>query len=193
MLDLPDTSEAARLGRFTNEQGAAGGIRFLRNVAGWWLVEECRRAWGNPDLDDLLAAAAALGPVPAADATDPRFLAPADMPTELAAAAGLGSDASRAEVVRCAVESMAESTATVVAQLGLPSVQVFGGGARSALLLDLLADRIEGAVTVGPVEATALGNAMAQGLALGVFRTVAEARQALVGPEHQAVRSGARR
>ena len=60
----PDTSEAARLAGFTNEQGAAGGIRLLRNVAGWWLVEECRRAWGDPDLDELLADAAASAPGP---------------------------------------------------------------------------------------------------------------------------------
>ena len=64
-------------------------------------------------------------------------------------------------VVRCAVESMAQSTAAVVAQLGLPSVQVFGGGAGSELLLQLLAEHVDGSVTVGPVEATALGNAMA--------------------------------
>jgi rhamnulokinase len=179
MLDRPDTTEAARLARFTNEQGAAGGIRFLRNVAGWWLVEECRRSWGDPDLDDLLAEAASVGPVPAADATDERFLAPSDMAAELVAAAGLGRDASPAEIIRCAVESMATSTAAVVAQLGLPSVQVFGGGARSALLLELLAEHVDGAVTVGSVEATALGNAISQGLALGVFRSVAEGRRAV--------------
>jgi rhamnulokinase len=192
MLARPDTSEAARAARFTNEQGAAGGIRFLRNVAGWWLVEECRRAWDDPDLDALLAAAAAAGPVPAADATDERFLAPADMPAELVAAAKLGADASRAEIVRCAVESMAQSTAAVVAQLGLPSVQVFGGGARSALLLQLLAAHVDGTVTVGPVEATALGNAISQGLALGVFADVAEARRVLCEPR-QAVVSAAGR
>ena len=94
LLDRPDTSEEARLARFTNEQGAAGGIRFLRNVAGWWLVEECRRAWGAPDLDALLAEAATVGPVPAADATDERFIGPPDMPAELIAAAGLGASAS---------------------------------------------------------------------------------------------------
>ncbi len=182
MLARPDTSEAARLARLSNEQGAAGGIRLLRNVAGWWLVEECRRSWGDPDLDELLAAAASAGPVPAADATDPRFLAPADMPAELSAAAGLG-EASRAEIIRCAVESMAQSTAAIVAQLGLPSVQLFGGGARSALLLQLLAEHVKGSVTVGPVEATALGNAMSQGLALGVFRSVAEARRTLCEPQ----------
>ena len=181
MLANPDTTEATRLAGFTNEQGAAGGIRLLRNVAGWWLVEECRRSWGEPDLDELLTAAAEVGPVPAADATDARFLAPDDMGAELIAAAGLGGDASRPEIIRCAVESMAQSTASVVAQLGLPNVQVFGGGSRSELLLGLLAEHVDGAVTVGPVEATALGNAMSQGLALGVFRSVAEARRALVG------------
>jgi rhamnulokinase len=179
MLDRPDTTEPARLSRFTNEQGAAGGIRFLRNVAGFWLVEECRRSWGNPDLDDLLADAASVGPVPTANATDERFLAPSDMAAELVAAAGLGEDASPAEIIRCAVESMAESTAAVVRQLVLRSVQVFGGGARSALLLHLLAEHVDGAVSVGPVEATALGNAISQGLAVGVFRSVAEARSAL--------------
>ena len=93
MLDRPDTTEPARLGRFTNEQGAAGGIRFLRNVAGWWLVEECRRCWGDPDLDALLTAAADIGSMPAVDATDERFLAPTDMAAELIAAAGLGGGA----------------------------------------------------------------------------------------------------
>jgi rhamnulokinase len=187
MLARPDTTEAARLGRFTNEQGAAGGIRFLRNVAGWWLVEECRRAWGDPDLDALLDAAADVGPVQAADATDERFLAPPDMPAEIVAAAGLAATASRPEIVRCAVESMARTTAAVVAQLGLPSVQVFGGGARSALLLQLLAEHVDGAVTVGPVEATALGNAIAQGLALGVFADVAAGRRVLCEPHESAV------
>jgi rhamnulokinase len=179
MLDRPDTTESARLARFTNEQGAAGGIRFLRNVAGWWLVEECRRSWGDPDLDSLLGAAASVGSMPVADVTDERFLAPADMAAELVDAAGLGRDASPAEITRCAVESMAQSTAAVVRQLGLPSVQVFGGGARSTLLLQLLAEHVDGAVTLGPIEATALGNAIAQGIALGVFRSVADGRRAL--------------
>ena len=111
------------------------------------------------------------------------------MAAELVAAAGLGADASRAEIIRCAVESMAQSTAAVVAQLGLPSVQVFGGGARSELLLSLLAEHVDGAVTVGPVEATALGNAMSQGLALGVFGSVAEARRTLCEPQSPAARA----
>ena len=52
------------------------------------------------------------------------------------------------------------------------------------LLLELLAEHVDGAVTVGPVEATALGNAISQGLALGVFRSVAEGRRTLCETTH---------
>ena len=117
--------------------------------------------------------------MPAVDATDERFLAPADMAAELVACSRTRGGASRAEVIRSAVESMARSTAAVVRQLGLPNVQVFGGELVRTLLLRLLAEHVDGTVTVGPVEATALGNALSQGLALGVFRTVAEGRQTL--------------
>jgi rhamnulokinase len=183
----PDTSDAARLAGFTNEQAAFGGIRLLRNVAGWWLVEECRRAWGDSDLDTLLARAAAL-PVPErlVDATDDRFLAPADMATELCAAAGLRTDATPAEITRVAVESMAASTARVVATMPgdqpLGGIRVFGGGARAQLYLDALRRHATLPVTTGPVEATAIGNALAQGIALGWYAD-ADAARAMLTPE----------
>ena len=72
----PDTSDAAFAAGLSNELGALGGVRLLRNVAGWWLVEECRRQWGDPDLDELLARAASIAPCPIVDALDPRLLAP---------------------------------------------------------------------------------------------------------------------
>ena len=82
----PDTSVAAYTAGFSNEQGAMGGLRLLRNIAGWWLVEECRRTWADDDLDHLLAdAAAAPNPGVLVDATDERFLAPPDMERELGA------------------------------------------------------------------------------------------------------------
>jgi rhamnulokinase len=183
----PDTSPAAFAAGLGNELGALGGVRLLRNVAGWWLVEECRRHWGDPDLDELLAAARGAVDGPVGDALDPRLLAPDDMPVTLAALAGLPDPTDRAAVTRCAVESMAESAARVIASLPGPddgaAVRVFGGGTRSSLLLDALARRTARPVTIGPVEAAALGNALVQGLALGVFATLADARATLVAPE----------
>jgi rhamnulokinase len=128
----------------------------------------------HPPLADLLEAAAAVdGPVGIADATDARFLAPADMPRELGDAAGIADPADRAVVVRCAVESMAAGAAMVLdavdrdATQAPAGVRVFGGGAQSALLVDALARRTGRPVSVGPIEATALGNAMVQRAALG--------------------------
>jgi rhamnulokinase len=193
----PDTSAAARDAGLSNELGACGGVRLLRNVAGWWLVEECRRHWGEPDLDGLLADAAALDDVPVADAFDPRLLAPADMPATLANLAGLPDAAERAAVTRCAVESMAAATARVLRSLppapeadpsdaaAPTSLRVFGGGTRAPLLLDALARRTGLRVERGPVEAAALGNALVQAIALERFASVGEAHATLVDEEEQ--------
>jgi rhamnulokinase len=183
--DAPDTSPAAFAAGLGNELGALGGVRLLRNVAGWWLVEECRRQWGAPDLDGLLARAASMEPVPVADALDPRLLAPSDMAATLATLAGLPDPTDQAVITRCAVESMAASSAQVIAALPdhgpARPVRVFGGGTRSTLLLDALARHTGRDVRVGPTEAAALGNALVQALALGVFATLEDARATLHG------------
>lgn len=184
----PDVSEAARAANFSNEAGAFGGVRLLRNVMGLWLLERCREDWGDPPLHELLADAAARpagGPV--VDATDERFLAPASMDAEVRAAAGLGPDAPRGVVARCVLDSLAASTAAVVDQLDAltgarrSELHLLGGGARNGLLRDLLESASGRPVRVGEPEATALGNALAQGIALGRFTGVAEARAALAG------------
>ena len=173
---LPDTSEAARAAGFSNEQGALGGVRFLRNVTGWWLVEQCRQAWGG-DVEGWLAAAAHVeDEVPIIDVDDPRFLAPADMAAELRAASGL-HDAERAVVIRCAVESMAAATAKVLDALPpVTGTRVFGGGVPLESLLDALQRCSGPQVTTGPIEATALGNTLVQGLAWSFHVTGRSAR-----------------
>jgi len=157
-------------------------------------VEECRRAWADDDLDQLLAdAAAAPGADALVDATDERFLAPVDMERELRAAADLAPTASRADVVRTAVESMAAATVAIVEALPVDDasphatgIRVFGGGTRSPLYFDALQRRTDVPVSVGPVEATAVGNALTQGIALGLFEDVRAARATLGDPQEVA-------
>lgn len=180
-----DTSEAARLANFSNEPGVLGGMRFLKNVMGFWLLEQCRTAWGDPPIEQLETEAEtvpAAGPV--VDARDHRFLAPSDMEREIRAAAGLPSSAGRAAVVRCILESIARSSASVVAELaafGPPPTEVhlLGGGSRMPLLVRLLEAACGLPVVPGAVEATALGNGLVQGVALGRFRDLTEARSVL--------------
>ena len=179
-----DASPAARAANFSNEAGALGGVRFLRNVMGFWMLEECRSAWGDPPIGDLVAEAAGVRmDVPLVDATDGRFLAPPDMEAEVRRAAGLSASAPRAVVVRTILESLAAAAARVVAELGTVSgrpideVFVVGGGTRLTFMNDLLARRTGLPVRVGASEATALGNAVVQGMALGHFDTLDQGRQ----------------
>ena len=179
-----DTSEQARAANFSNEAGALGGVRFLKNVMGFWMLEQCRAAWGNPTVEELAAAATEVTrPVPVVDPADARFLAPADMDAEVRSAAGLGAAASRAEVVRCILESIAAGTARVVDELGsitgtpVDELLVVGGTARIRLMNELYGRHTGLPVTVGSPEATALGNAVVQGLALGHFESLDAARR----------------
>lgn len=186
--DRPDTSAEAMAANFSNEAGALGGVRFLKNVMGLWMLERCREGWGGPPAAALADEAAAVtGDVATVDAADERFLNPSDMDREIRAASGLGASASRGRVVRCILESIAASAAAVVAELagfvGRPveELAVIGGGARVPLLVELYAKHTGLPVRTGSPEATALGNALVQGIALGRFAGVGDARAAAGG------------
>jgi rhamnulokinase len=179
----PDLTSAALAANFTNEIGALGGVRFLKNLAGAWLIERCRPPWRDPSIPDLIAAAATVdGPERVLDVADERFLNPDDMLSVVTADLGLATDAPPPVVVRGIVESQVAGTAAVLGQLGgVTDVYVFGG-AQSALYRRLLAERTGLPVCAGPVEATALGNALVQGISLGVYGDLADARSHLADP-----------
>jgi rhamnulokinase len=183
-LDAPVVSADARTANFTNEVGADGRIRFLRNVMGLWLLSESVRHWERDgsriDLPRLLEQAAVC-PAPAEvfDGDDPRFVDPGDMPGRIVgwyAERGLPAPANRPEMARAIVESLAAGFARGVEQsaalTGVPveTVHLVGGGARNRLLCQLVADRVERPVVAGPVEATAIGNVLVQARAHGLLR-----------------------
>ncbi len=180
-LASPDTSEPARTANFSNERGTFGSIRFLKNLIGMWLLEECRRGWGDPPVEGLLDAAAAVRtPVPVIDVNQPDLLAPADMAATLRAMAGLPVDVERGVIVKMILDSIADGVARIVEDLDpVDDITIFGGASRSALLCDTLARRSGRSVRIGPSEATAIGNALTQGVALGAFATQEEARASL--------------
>jgi rhamnulokinase len=114
--DTADTSEQARSANFSNEVGALGGFRYLRNVTGFWLLEQCATEWGTV-ARDLLELAATLPDAPLFDVGDERLLAPDRMSDMIRAAAGLRPDAPREVVARSIVESVAAAVAAVVDEL----------------------------------------------------------------------------
>jgi rhamnulokinase len=176
-LSAPVLTEASRRANFTNEAGIDGTVRYLRNVSGLWLLQECLRSWGSPALDPLLAAAAAVSPLRfVVDADDPVFLPPGDMPSRITSwllSRGLPVPPDRASIVRCILDSLALAyrgallTAQSLSGRHIDVVHIVGGGARNELLCQLTASALGLPVVAGPAEATAIGNAVIQARALG--------------------------
>ena len=180
-LDAPVVTEAARSANFTNELGVDGRTRFLRNVGGLWLLQECMREWGRSDLDALIAEAALVGSGgPTIDVDDPAFIPPGDMPARVAAAAGVPA-LGAAATVRCILESLAAGYARTVDQASglsgsdIEVIHVVGGGSQNELLCQLTADATGRPVVAGPVEATALGNVLVQARTAGAVPDSLEA------------------
>jgi rhamnulokinase len=180
-LPGPVLTEASLAANFTNETGIDGTIRYLRNLAGLWLLQESLRTWsarGLPADLEVLLAGAAQAPAFAAviDPDDPLFLAPGDMPARIAhACRGTGQSPPPDPVatVRCIVDSLALAYRRAIRQVQelagrqADVVHVVGGGARNTLLCQLTADACGLPVIAGPVEAAALGNVLVQARSLG--------------------------
>lgn len=177
-LDAPVLTGESREANFTNELGIDGTVRYLRNIMGLWLLQECMREWGVTDIEPLIAAAGAAEPLRSVvDAADPMFLAPGRMVERIAAACeqdGQRTPTSQAEIIRCILDSLALAHRRAVEDAQRLSgqhvdvVYVVGGGARNALLCQLTADACGLPVVAGPAEAAALGNVLVQARAGGL-------------------------
>jgi rhamnulokinase len=194
-LELPGpviTEEGLRA-NFTNEGGFGGTTRFLKNVMGLWLLQECRRTWARDgreysyeELTHLAEAAPAAGVL--VDPDHPVFLPPGDMPSRIRSfceATGQEGPEEPGAVTRCVLESLALKyrwvleKAEEITGLEVGVVHVVGGGVRNELLCRLTADATRRPVRAGPVEATALGNLMVQAYTRGYLASLEEIREAV--------------
>ena len=193
-LPAPVITPEAQRANFTNELGVDGTVRFLRNVTGFWLLQESVRHWRaeglSIDLAELTRQADAVpGGRALIDVQDPRFVAPGHMPARIAAAvreAGGTAPQSPAEYARCILDSMAlaiRDAVELAVQLsgrGVDVVHVVGGGVSNAVFCQLVADACGLPVLAGPTEAASWGNATSQAQALGVVPASLAAARALV-------------
>ena len=176
---------------FTNEGGACGTFRFLKNITGLWLVQECHRVWelegrafSFKDLADLACTASPL--VSLIDPDDAAFLAPGDMPSRVRAfcrRTGQPEPETEGETVRCALESLALKFRQVLMELEsvlnrqMEVIHIVGGGSRNAPLCQYTANATGRPVISGPAEATALGNILIQAMADGQVGSLAQIRE----------------
>jgi sugar (pentulose or hexulose) kinase len=189
-MDHPVISEASRAANFSNEGGVFGTTRFLKNIAGMWLLQECKRMWdasGKVVSYDELVARAARAPAFAAliDPDAVEFQAPPNMLDAIAAACrktGQTAPTEPGAVTRVILESIAlkyRRTKDLLAQVtGKPAstINIVGGGSQNRLLNQFAADATGCRVIAGPVEATSIGNLIMQLYALGKIKSLAEGR-----------------
>jgi rhamnulokinase len=191
--DTPLVNEAVARANFTNESGAFGTVRFLKNVMGLWILESCLREWGaagrGQDPSDLLARVAAVPGLAGLVFPDHRrFFNPSSMTAELRGSlAGTGQPAPDDPVLlaKVVLDSLALRYASVLETIeGLtgrevPGIHIVGGGSRNAYLNQATADASGRPVLAGPVEATAAGNLLVQAIACGEIASLAEGRRVL--------------
>jgi rhamnulokinase len=190
-LPAPLINDATREANFTNEIGFGGTTRFLKNIVGLWILQECRREWERRGevcdyaaLNLLASEAAPLRTL--IDPDDERFLKPGDMPAKVAAFAsetGQPVPATPGEFTRAILESLAllyritlENLETLTGRR-IARLHIVGGGSQSALLNQFAADATGLPVFAGPVEATATGNILIQAIAAGHLASLADLRQ----------------
>ncbi|MBO4572029.1 MAG: rhamnulokinase [Bacteroidales bacterium] len=176
------SEESSRL-NFTNEGGIEGTTRFLKNITGMWLLEQCRKEWKEAGRDysytELMEMSRCAASFPGRiDPDDPAFANPPEMVKAICGRLRErhpGNAApSDAEIVSCIYHSLTESYKRVLGQLGnfapfpITQLHIIGGGSANALLNQWTANTLGIPVVAGPTEATAIGNIMVQAKAAGL-------------------------
>lgn len=188
----PIISEQSSEWNFTNEAGAYGTNRVLKNIAGLWLIQECQRIWkreGNDYSWEQIVQMARKAPEGHCfiDPDDPTLVAPEHMPDAIATLATKAGHplSSHGAIARCAFDSLALRYARVLGMLEqlagerIETIHIVGGGAQNDLLCQMTANACQRRVLAGPTEGTAIGNAMVQAISLGWLEDYHQARQIL--------------
>ena len=186
-LKKPLITDQSRQHNFTNEVGYGHSIRFLKNIIGLWIQQECRRQWGKHDYNELRQLAEKCAPLRSLiNPNDERFGKPGNMPEKIAAfcrETGQPVPTTPGEFTRCILESLALLYRRTLEQLeaitGQPvtTLHIVGGGSQNLLLNQFSANATGRTVIAGPAEATATGNILIQAIALGQLKDLTELRQ----------------
>lgn len=177
----PIRSPAAFEAGCCNELGVDGSVRFLKNIAGLWLIQECRRQWAldgeelaYPELARLANEAEAHTAY--IDPDDPVFATPGDMPAKIqdyCRCSGQKVPQSKGRILRIATESLALKYRVTLDHFSELSGKSFtrlhagGGGIQNEFLAQATADATGVEVVAGPIEATSCGNIIVQMIATG--------------------------
>ena len=189
--ETPILTQESYENNFTNEGGVEGTTRFLKNITGMWLLEQCRKEWERDgrvyNYSQIMEMSKQAADVKAIfNPDDPRLANPASMTgmiTLICEENGMKPPASDAEFIRCIFESLVCRYAEVLKLLGemisfpIEKLHIIGGGSQNELINQMTANALGIPVIAGPSEATAIGNCMMQAKAAGLVKDRWEIRQ----------------
>ena len=191
--DTPIITPESFSENFTNEGGLDGTIRFLKNITGLWIFEQCRKEWSAgeipADVNELNALCLTSQCQSLINPDDPRFAHPASMAAairEYLTETQQALPQTPADYVRVIFRSLAARYREIIeilrrlTEVDIQRLHVIGGGSRNQFLMQFAANAIQLPVIAGPQEGTALGNALVQVRAAGGVETLADMR-AIIG------------
>lgn len=186
----PIINEESFSENFTNEGGLDGTTRFLKNITGLWIFEQCRKEWESAatipsDVNELNALSLTSTCQSLINPDDPRFAHPESMTAairEYLTETGQPLPDTPADYVRVIFRSLANRYKEIIdilrriASVDIQRLHVIGGGSRNEFLMQFTADALQMPVIAGPMEGTGLGNALVQVRAAGYVGSLAEMR-----------------
>lgn len=174
---------------FTNEGGADGSIRLLKNICGMWLIEQCKKDWDRENpvcYDDIVAAAKEAAPFKCFISPDAScFASPGSMINAIQDYCRKTNQfvpSTIGEIACCIYESLAFRYKQVLENLQklatfpIQTLHIIGGGSKNNMLNQFTANAIGMPVVTGPSEATAIGNILLQAKAAGLVKDKNEIR-----------------
>ena len=188
-LKLPITSKESFKGNFTNERGAYGTYRFLKNIMGMWIIQEVQRLYekGKYSFSEIVELSKETPFYTSIiDVEDSRFINPENMIDEIKKACKETHQPipnTLGELANCVYSSLAISYKEELENLAdicdtkINSLYIVGGGSNVGVLNQLTSNLSGLTVYAGPNEATAIGNLIVQMISNKEIRDIKEGRQ----------------
>ncbi|MBC7363880.1 MAG: rhamnulokinase [Candidatus Aminicenantes bacterium] len=191
-LKEPVVNRESFMANFTNESGLARTIRFLKNVSGLWILQQCRKIWCKKQdvtYENIVERASRAAPFQfLLDPDAPDFLNPENMllaMSDYAEKTGQKMPEDLGSVARSVLESLALKYRLVLEDLEkitgwkYQRIHIIGGGAKNKLLNQFTASATGKTVFAGPEEATSVGNILVQALAAGLLKNQSDIRSTI--------------
>lgn len=190
-LEKTNVSNASFKAEFSNELGIENKVRFLKNITGLWLIQQCKKAWQSEGLNlsysEITEAAEKAAPFEySLDPDYPGFINPPNMPEAIKKYCKKSNQSvpeSPGEIARAIYESLANNYKKNVQSLeklsekDINTIHMVGGGIQAEILCQYTANISKKLVIAGPLEATAVGNIIVQLITLGEIKNLREGRE----------------